>query len=261
MTRRTREAAPVLDESVAFDPARPLHIVHVRGPLTIAVVSIAWLRELDEPVRTAIEARHLSEEEAAHAATLRIRKRHLEWLAGRLAIKHGVCAYRQRHTGVVAWTRDVRVSTVEGGLRRGKPLVDAPVEIGMSHSTDFAIAACGPRSIGIDLELSREMAPVLTELLTTGGGGDGAATEPGRRLAAMPMSLRWACKEAVLKYFGFGLRVDTREVALTGWRADGRFSWNAGPVLRGHAPSAADGRRFDSWAREVDGYSLALVWR
>lgn len=245
----------MLDQSVVFDPTRPLHIGHARGPLTLAVVSIAWLRAQPAHTRAAIETRHLHADESAYAGSLRVPKRRFEWLAGRLAVKHAVREYRRRHTGADVGTREVRVRKVGSGLRAGKPLVDGPGEIGLSHSADFAIAACGPRGVGIDLELSREMAPMLTELLATDvdGGTDG--------LAAMPTSLRWACKEAVLKYFGFGLRVDTREVGLTAWRTDGRFSWTAGPVLRGHAPSAADGWRFDSWAREVDGYSLALVWR
>jgi len=253
MVHGTGEAVPALDGSVAFNPARPLHVGHVRGPLTLAVVSIAWLREQAGAARAEIEMRHLSEEEAAYAAGLRVPKRRFEWLAGRLAVKHSVCAYRQRHAGAVTRTREVRIRAVESGLRTGKPLVDGPVEIGLSHSADFAIAACGPRAIGVDLELSRAMAPGLAELLAVDGATD--------RLAAMSTSLRWACKESVLKYFGFGLRVDTREVALTRWHADGRFSWTAGPVLRGHEPSAADAWRLDSWAGEVDGYSLALVWR
>jgi 4'-phosphopantetheinyl transferase len=256
MTPERREAAPVLDQSVVFDPTRPLHIGHAQGPLTLAVVSIAWLRTQSDAARTAIETTHLAREEAAYAAGLRVAKRRFEWLAGRLAAKHAVREYRRRHTGAVVATREVRVRKVRGGLRDGKPVVDGPAGIGLSHSADFAIAACGPRGVGVDLELSREMAPMLVRLLAAD-----ADARPAEKLAAMPSSLRWACKEAVLKYFGFGLRVDTREVGLTAWRTDGRFSWTAGPVLSGHAPSAADGWRFDSWAREVDGYSLALVWR
>lgn len=269
-TALVRAPAPGLDESVTLDPTRPLHISHARGPLTIAVVSIGWLREQSDAARSAIEARHLCDEEAAQAAVLNLHKRRLEWLAGRLAIKHSVCAYQQRHIGASVRTSDVRIRTIPEGIRAGKPTVNAPVEVGLSHSADLAVAACGPRAIGIDLERSREVPPLLAEILAfesdgTGGTGGsdeyGAAGDPGRqRLGAMPLSLRWACKEAVLKHFGFGLRVDTREVELTSWKSDGRFSWSAGPGLRRHAP-AADGHRFDSWAREVGGYSMALVWQ
>lgn len=255
-TPLSRLAVPGLDECLALDPARPLYVTHVRGPLTLSVVSIAWLRGIGDRARTALESRHLSDVESAQARQLSLRKRRLEWLAGRLALKHGVCAYQRRHFGARQGTRDVHVSVVTDGLCAGRPQVDFPVQVGLSHSVDFAVAACGPRAVGIDVERVRRMPPLLTELLTT--TTPGTAESVGVR--AMPPSLRWACKEAVLKHFGFGLRVDPQEVELTDWRPDGRFSWRAGPGLRLHAPDS-DGTRFDSWAREVDGYSLALVWR
>lgn len=258
-TPPSRVAVAGLDECLALDPARPLYVTHVRGPLTLTVVSIAWLRGIGDRARTILESRHLSDVESAQAQQLPLPKRRLEWLAGRLALKHGVCAYQRRHFGTRAGTRDVHVSTVTDGLRAGKPQVDFPVEVGLSHSVDFAVAACGPRAVGIDVERVRRMPPLLTELLTTTTPGTTQAAESAG-VRAMAPSLRWACKEAVLKHFGFGLRVDPQEVELTGWRPDGRFSWRAGPGLRLHVPES-DGTRFDSWAREVDGYSVALVWR
>ncbi|WP_228044242.1 4'-phosphopantetheinyl transferase family protein [Streptomyces ferrugineus] len=247
-----------LDDCLTLDPARPLYVCHVRGPLTLSVVSIAWLQAIGDRARTALESRHLSDAESAQARQLPLPKRRLEWLAGRLALKHGVCAYQRRHFDARTGTRDVHISAVADGLRAGRPWVDFPVEVGLSHSVDFAVAACGPRAVGIDVERTRRMPPMLTELLTRTPGAAKGTESVGVR--AMPLSLRWACKEAVLKHFGFGLRVDPQEVELTGWRPDGRFSWRAGPGLRRHV-SQGDGARFDSWAREVDGYSVALVWR
>ncbi|WP_244809029.1 MULTISPECIES: hypothetical protein [unclassified Streptomyces] len=252
------EPVPPLGGGVTLDPARPLQLRHARGPLTLAVVSIAWLRSQGEDTHSALSERHLCAEEIAHAATLPLAKRRIEWLAGRLAIKHGVCAYRQRSAGFSMRTADVRVRAVENGVRAGKPVVNVPVEVGLSHSADFAIAACGPREIGIDLERSRAMSPLLEDLLAFDTDSRGA--HGGGRLQRMPVPLRWACKEAVLKHFGVGLRVDSREVVLTGWRADGRFSWTASPELRRRIPDAA-GPHFESWAREIDGYALAMVWR
>lgn len=256
-TPSSRVAVPGLDECLALDPTRPLYVTHVRGPLTLTVVSIAWLRGIGDRARTNLESRHLTDVESAQARQLPLSKRRLEWLAGRLALKHGVCAYQRRHFGTRAGTREVHVSAVTDGLRAGKPHVDFPVEVGLSHSVDFAVAACGPRTVGIDIERVRRMPPLLTELLTT---TPRTAKAESLGVRAMPPSLRWTCKEAVLKHFGFGLRVDPQEVELTDWRPDGRFSWRAGPGLRLHVPDS-DGTRFDSWAREVDGYSVALVWR
>lgn len=116
-----RAAVAGLDEGLVLDPARPLYVCHVRGPLTLAVVSIARLRTLGEAARTALESRHLDASEAARAAGLALPKRRLEWLAGRLALKHGVCAYRARHFGARTRTRDVRVGAVAEGLRAAAP--------------------------------------------------------------------------------------------------------------------------------------------
>lgn len=87
-----------------------------------------------------------------------------------------------------------------------------------------------------------------------------APSADARRLAAMPATLRWTCKEAVLKYYGFGLRIDAGEVALTGWLPDGRFTWRPGGGLLRHAP-VAETRRPAGWAGVVAGHHLALVER
>ncbi|MEE1941354.1 hypothetical protein V1L54_18400 [Streptomyces sp. TRM 70361] len=258
--RATAPRAPAagIGESLVLDPSRPLYVSHVRGPLTVAVVSIAWLRERSEADRVALRARYLWDEEAARLATLHLPKRRSEWLAGRLAVKHSVCAYLRRHGGAATAPHEVRVRPVADGIRAGRPTVNAPVDVGLSHSGDLAVAVCGPRAVGIDLESDRPVPPLLAELLAVDRAG---ARNPGRRrLAAMPLPLRWACREAVLKHFGFGLRIGAQEVELRGWKDDGRFSWRAGPELRRHVP-VADGRRFDSWAGRFGDYFLALVWQ
>ncbi|CAM5297136.1 4'-phosphopantetheinyl transferase family protein [Streptomyces aurantiogriseus] len=241
-----------------LDRARPLHVAHLADRLTVAVVSVAWLRAQSEAVLARLEARHLAPEEAARAAALHVPRRRYEWLAGRFAVKHGVCAYLRRHRGRDAGTRAVRVGAVPHGPMAGRPVVDAPVGVGISHSGDFAVAACGPHAVGIDLEHRRTLSPPLALLLSREGDPRSPCPEGGR-LAGMPLPLRWACKEAVLKYYGFGLRVDFREVALTGWHHDGWFSWRAGPGLLRHAPTA-DRAAPRTWAREVGGCFLALVW-
>ncbi|MFC5718655.1 4'-phosphopantetheinyl transferase family protein [Streptomyces gamaensis] len=255
----------VAGHTLRLDPARPLHLARPVGQLTLAAVSIAWLRDRGEEGRAALEDRHLTAREAAHAATLRLPRRRREWLAGRLAVKHAVLAHRRGQgpgrTRAPLSTRDVRVDALAHGLRAGKPFVELPgppVEIGLTHSADFAVAVCGPRPVGVDLEHARIVPPHLRALLEE--DADPAARDPDRRrLTAMPLPLRWACKEAVLKYFGFGLRVDPRDVALRAWYADHAFAWRPGPELLRHAPAAA-GTRPHGWAAPLDGYFLALVW-
>lgn len=244
--------------AITLDPARPLHLCHPAPRLVLAVVSIAWLHSRGDAVRQRLAARYLTAEEAAHAATLRLPERRCEWLAGRLALKHGVSAYQQRYSAAAAEPRGIRVRRIEVGPQAGRPVVDAPVEVGLSHSAGFAVAACGAHAVGVDLEHQRTVPPLLSEILSR--DGHPGSPDPGaRRLAAMPLPLRWACREAVLKHYGVGLRVDSREVVLTGWHGDGRFTWRAGPGLLRRAPAAERGCRA-SWAQAVDGYFLALVW-
>ncbi|MFG2681652.1 4'-phosphopantetheinyl transferase family protein [Streptomyces sp. NPDC048392] len=251
-----------LADQVVLDAARPLRVTHLRPAsrrLTLAVVSVGWLRGRSPQALAALRARYLTSFETERAAALRAPRRRQEWLAGRLALKHAVSAHGARHWGLVREPGAIEVHTVAGGIQAGRPVVDAPVEVGLTHSGDFALAVCGPHAIGVDLEHDRPMPPTLARLLDL--ECDPRAPSPdARRLAAMPPTLRWTCKEAVLKYYGFGLRVDAGEVALTGWLPDGRFVWRPGGGLLRHAP-AAETRRPTGWAGAVHGHYLALVER
>ncbi|NVI88203.1 4'-phosphopantetheinyl transferase superfamily protein [Actinomadura sp. BRA 177] len=243
MTEPLTGRAGISADLVPLDPARPLSVVHLPGGLTVAAVSADWLGRQPAERVAALMARHLAAGEGDRAATFRSARRRTEWLAGRLAAKHAVRA----HTGARRATRAIRVAAVESGPRAGKPFVDAPVGIGISHSGGLAVAVCGPRPVGIDLELDRVLSPALVRVLRSDGV-----------LAEMSPTLRWACKEAVLKSFGFGLRIGFREVALTGWRPDGTFTWSAGPRLRDAAHALPWPRH--GWAAEIRGYAFALVW-
>ncbi|MEV0766186.1 hypothetical protein [Nocardia sp. NPDC050435] len=238
-----------LDMAVTLDPSKLLHVTHSACGLTIAVVSIYRLREFDSDDLAVITGRNLSITEAAHMATVWPSRRRLEWLAGRLAAKSAVRAFLRMRIGVIREPTEIAVHVVGDGLCAGKPYVEVGGGVGISHSDDFAIAACTSGPVGIDLERNRRLAPSLEEAM-------GVATTLG--MQTMPVALRWACTEAVLKHFGFGLRVDPREVSLTSWRSDGRFRWRPGPQLR-HAIAAMP-LPARAWAGEIAGYSLALVW-
>ncbi|AIV33753.1 4'-phosphopantetheinyl transferase family protein [Streptomyces sp. CCM_MD2014] len=258
----TARTAGGLADQVVLDVSRPLRVTHLTPAarrLTLAVVSIGWLRGRSEEALAELRARYLTPAEAERAAMLHAPRRRHEWLAGRLALKHAVSAHGRRHWHVDRAPGTVEVRTVVGGIQAGRPVVDAPVEVGLTHSGDFAVAVCGPHAIGVDLEYDRPMPPTLARVLDR-ECDPGAPSPDARRLAAMPPALRWTCKEAVLKYYGFGLRVDAREVALTGWLPDGRFTWRPGGGLLRHAPTA-ETRRPTGWAGAVHGHHLALVGR
>ncbi|NUR57325.1 MAG: hypothetical protein HOV87_01225 [Catenulispora sp.] len=222
---------------------------------TLAVVSIASLRALGESVRAELGRRHLTPGERARVETFARPSRRIEWLAGRLAVKHAVTTHLDRESGQSPETRAIEVRAVASGPRAGKPFVDAPVEVSLSHSGDFAVAACDFGPLGIDLECGRAVSPLLTQVLDESRPAD----DPAGRLSSIPATLHWACKEAVLKYFGFGLRIDSREVVLTEWLPSSRFSWRPGPTLRRRTTSSAYPSH--GIAQQISGYSLALVWR
>lgn len=222
----------------------------------MATVSVDWIRNQPIDRADAVLARHLSAKEAEYAHALRIPRRRAEWLAGRLAAKHAVRAHRRLHLGIGRPTRDIVVTVVRDGPCAGRPRVNRRVEIGISHSADFAVAVCGTSRVGIDLEKNRALSPILVNALTA-AVADELGTGNGR-VHSMSPPLHWACREAILKYFGFGLRVDPREIRLTEWRSDGSFGWTGGAELRRRAASIPWPRR--AWAGEIAGYSLALVW-
>ncbi|MEE1928877.1 hypothetical protein V1J52_11925 [Streptomyces sp. TRM 70351] len=254
---RTEDPAAVVARSLSLRRACPPQTV-IAGRLALTSVSLTWLRALGPYAFDALCARHPGTVRSARFGGPRASARRLEWIAGRLALELAVQAWHARNARRHVGVRDIRVDTACGGLRSGKPFVNLPVGIGLSHSGDFAVAACGPGAIGVDLERKRPMGPYLASLLTFEGGVQGGV--PGHRLWSMPLPLRWACKEAVLKYFGFGLRFDTREVRLTDWRPDHRFTWTPGPLLAAYTPRL--GNEVESWVYgDLDGYCLALVWR
>lgn len=246
---------PSLRHQLVLDPAHPLHLACVPEMPTLAVVSIASLRARGESVRAELSQRHLTLAERERADSFTRASRRVEWLAGRLAVKHAVTTHLSREHGQSAETSAIEVRAVASGPRAGKPFVDAPVEVGLSHSGDFAIAACGSGLLGIDLECDRDVSPLLTQVLEESR----PSGNPAGLLDSIPATLHWACKEAVLKYFGFGLRIDSREVMLTDWLPSSHFSWRPGPTLRRRTASSAYPSQ--GIAQQISGYSLALVWR
>jgi 4'-phosphopantetheinyl transferase len=244
-----------LREAIAFEPAVPVRVRHAVGPLTIAIVSVAWLRSLDEATLAHVADRHLTADRAEWGE-LRFRKRRLEWLAGRIAVKRSVAAFSERYDARVLDPASIRVGRVGEGPFAGRPYVHGGPAIALSHSGDFAIAAAAPRSVGLDLERATQMTEThVRYALSPREESAPAAARP------MPLVLRWACKEALLKLFGVGLRLGMQVVDVVEWTAEGRFGWRAAEALERVVAQPTDARLHGSWASMISGYALALAWR
>lgn len=157
----------------------------------------------------------LTEAEAALAAGLRIRKRQVEWLAGRMAAK---AAFRMRNSNQVNQV-DLRPPFLEpiSVLRRssGAPyLAEHPaLHVSISHSHAYAVAVVAGFAIGLDIEKSeprpeallvRFFCPEERQLIE----------QTGRQLGQRDTLITqlWSRKEAVAKYLGLGGRLDFQQI-------------------------------------------------
>ena len=84
--------------------------------------------------------------------------------------------------------------------------------VSVAHSGEFAVAAAGPRALGVDLERIRQRSPGLGRRIMR--------DEERRALEALPLDdvrtliLAWTLKEAALKAARTGLRRALRDLAL-----------------------------------------------
>ncbi len=88
----------------------------------------------------------------------------------------------------------------------------SPLFVSIAHSGNCAVAAAGPRALGVDLERIQPRNPGLIRRI--------AREEERSMLAALPLDetriviLAWTLKEAVLKATGTGLRRAMRDLVL-----------------------------------------------
>lgn len=214
--------------------------------LTLAALSI---HKLAVAGADSLAERQLTAAEQAQYHSLGFARRQLEWLGGRLAAKAAVATFAATEAAPAS---PIEVSNLDTGPTRGRPVVNRPVWISVSHSAGVAVAAAASLPVGVDVERDRPLAPVLVGLLR--------ADPVDSRVPAMPVPLRWACKEAVLKCLGVGLRIDSRQVILTGWAPSGWFEWRPGPTIRADLPPGSpDPAGIVGWAGQQNGYSFAVA--
>lgn len=157
----------------------------------------------------------LSDEERMRFGQLRIRKRRIEWLAGRIAAKHAL----QRLGGGLARDATVRLGA------DGRPAVHAH-RLSISHSRRDAMAAAARMPVGVDTETFDAMrADSLGALIRPS-----EAQALRRDLGCDPQvarTLAWCLKEALFKATGSGAFAPfAAALQLLGWSAGlARPSW------------------------------------
>jgi 4'-phosphopantetheinyl transferase len=178
--------------------------------------------------------------ELAQVNTFKSRKRQLEWLAGRLALKALAAAVAL--PGVPLAEIDVAQTA------RGAPYLPAATEvsISLSHSHDLVVAgaALEGRRLGLDLELvdAGGSWPTVARLALS-------AREQAVYSAAGPHTLcaLWVLKEAYLKLIGQGFHAELTRVEVL----QGKL-WHHGRAVRGVQQLT---RRLES------GHAFAALWQ
>ena len=156
----------------------------------------------------------LSPAEAEHFSRLRFAARRQSYLLGRLA---GKLLLLQQPAVANLQPQEISILNMSSGapyvLVKGE---DIPGSLSLSHSGEFGVSAYTSASgfaVGIDVEMLLPRSAGLVQ--------DFFTPQEFTLIAALPEEERiewvnrlWSAKEAVLKAFGLGLRIDTRQVEI-----------------------------------------------
>lgn len=179
------------------------------SPVFIRVEKIAAL-PIEEAQRDLL--RHLGEQERDTFQALKIPKRQMEWLAGRLLVKE---LYRK----VIDQSKPFNQIQI-GRLDAGQPILltdgqQTDVTISISHSNWWVAAALDPlgQPIGIDLEqVELRDEAFLTDYFTANERNWIENSPEFTRV--QNTTLIWSCKESVLKALGQGLHIDLLRIKI-----------------------------------------------
>jgi phosphopantetheinyl transferase len=194
----------------------------------------------------------LSASEQRTYERLRFPKRREEWLLGRWTAKQLLRRSLESY-------RDLALSAIDIGVDPdGAPYLSVqgegrlPASLSISHRAGRAVCALSPAlspSIGVDLERVEPRSKAFVEDFYTAG-------EAARAWARAPevrdtlITAMWSVKEAVLKAFREGLRVDTRAVEVqhvAGLEADAARAGEASPPPALPLHRVGDGATSERW--------------
>lgn len=177
----------------------------------------------------------LSKEELDRYAQLRIRKRRVEWLAGRIAAKHAL----QWLTGAP----DLPCCTTVRCGPSGRPAFRA-AKLSISHSRRDAMAAAAQLPVGIDTETFDALRASSLTALVRPWEVQAVADDIGCDAKAA-RTLVWCIKEALFKAAGYGgfVRFATA-LQVRGWPPQlGRPLWRWDPHEPAESRPALSGWR------------------
>lgn len=172
-----------------------------------------WILERGRPAPSLNAWSVLSPAELGKWEGMHILKRASEWLYGRWTAKHLLTSHG------LPWEGKPFPSITISNAEEGAPLVaktDIPGCLSISHRAEMAVAAFytgDDRQVGIDLELiePREDS-FIHDWFTADEAAYAFSLEGDQRWTWVTMA--WSAKEAVLKAWQKGLRLDTRSVEL-----------------------------------------------
>ena len=186
--------------------------------------------------------------ELARLKDMKIPKRREEWLHGRLTAKRLLTA-----PGLpledVPFPQIFITNQAEGAPEIAAPLT--PGCLSISHREKLAVAAytqIPDHTVGIDLEFIEPRAWSFIKDFFTTAEADYAHDLPEAEKNVWA-TLAWSAKEAVLKAWQKGLRLDTRRVEIS-------------PVPADQLASSPDTWQLLTWQAHLDGFpDCWLVWR
>lgn len=161
--------------------------------VSVPIADVAMGTPCDGPP-AAMLAAMLSDEERLRYAQLPIRKRRIEWLAGRIAAKHAL----QRLTGAAHLPHDATVRRAPCG----RPAFDTAT-LSISHSGREAMAAAAYVPVGVDTETFDALGATSLDLVVRPWEAHGVSRGLGCDFRAA-RTLVWCLKEALFKAAGSG---------------------------------------------------------
>jgi 4'-phosphopantetheinyl transferase EntD len=202
------------------------------SPLALGRVALARVRRHERW----FGERYLHERERQLARELRVDKRRVEFIAGRVAAKRALAG---RGAAATEWSVLPATGASAGAPRvfgaGGAPL---PIALSISHGADWAVAVAGDAlRVGIDVERVERRAPsFLREAFAADELGRWAVALGGAPEDPHVVTVAWCAKEALLKLDECGLRAPLPGIVPDAIELYGgaRGAWTRGRLRAGH---------------------------